>query len=77
MEKRAYLERATQLWIEAPYRSLRMLETMLGVLRRDTLLCVAQNLSYPNQRVLTQPISRWGLSHLEKKALCVFLISAP
>ncbi len=59
LEKRSRAEGATQLFIEAPYRSAKLLETLLGTLQPTTRLCVAASLTTPEQRVVTQTIANW------------------
>ncbi len=66
LEERARKEKATQLWIETPYRNEKMLKVVCEVLQGPTLLCVASGLTSPEQRVVTQPISAWRKeSHAE------------
>lgn len=59
LEKRSQEEKATQIWIEAPYRSARLAQTAMEVLKPQTLFCIALNLTMPNQRVRTQKIEQW------------------
>lgn len=65
----------TQIWIEAPYRSSKMLETLKRILHPKTRLCVAANLTTPSQRVLSQTVAKWQSTPfvLEKEPV-VFLI---
>jgi 16S rRNA (cytidine1402-2'-O)-methyltransferase len=65
----------THIWIEAPYRSAKMLDLLKRVLQPSTRLCVAVNLTLPTQRVVSQTVAKWrsiGFS-LEKEP-AVFLI---
>jgi 16S rRNA (cytidine1402-2'-O)-methyltransferase len=64
-----------KIWIEAPYRSAKMLDTLLKTLQPSTKLCVAVNLTTPTQRVQSQLVSKWkgGSFPLEKEP-AVFLI---
>lgn len=74
LEKEARV--ATQIWIEAPYRSLKMLETLKAVLSKETKLCIATDLTTKNQRVVSQTIAKWRSSSFSLgKAPCVFLLS--
>lgn len=77
LEKRSKEENATQIFIEAPYRSQRFLDTLLEELQEDTTLAVAWDLTMPTQGVLSQPVSLWKkspLPNLEKKnAIFLFL----
>lgn len=59
LEKRSAQERATQLFIEAPYRNQKMLGRLLGTLREETLLCVAWDLTMPTQGVISQSVQLW------------------
>lgn len=65
----------TQIWIEAPYRSLKMLEFLKKTLSPKTRLCVAVNLTMPSQKVVSQTVAKWQSAHfpLEKEP-AVFLI---
>jgi 16S rRNA (cytidine1402-2'-O)-methyltransferase len=65
----------THIWIEAPYRSAKMLDLLKRVLQPSTRLCVAVNLTTPHQRLLSQSVARWGESSFSlEKEPSVFLI---
>lgn len=49
----------TQIVIETPYRNRQLLESFLQACRGDTLLCVASNLTQPDESVATQPVAGW------------------
>ncbi len=59
LQARSEKERSTQGFIETPYRNQQMLETLLKTLSDDTLLCIACNLTCPDQLVETHKISQW------------------
>jgi 16S rRNA (cytidine1402-2'-O)-methyltransferase len=64
----------TQLFIETPYRSDAMLQDLLKALSNETLLCVATNLTGPNERISTKSIAEWKRSHSKlEKIPAVFL----
>lgn len=68
----------TQIFIEVPYRNKHVLDHLVNTLRDDTWLCVAWDLTMPEQGVLSQPISQWKKStfpNLEKKP-AIYLFSA-
>lgn len=68
-------QQGTQIWIEAPYRSAKMLDTLKRVLQPQTKLCVAVHLSLPNQRVVSQTVAKWKEEgFLIEKQPAVFLI---
>lgn len=49
----------TQLFIETPYRNMRMLDALLCTCQPDTLLCVARALTTPDEWIHTCSIARW------------------
>jgi len=76
MEKSASLELFTHVWIEAPYRSDKMLQSCIEILNPKTLLCAAISLTSKDERVITQPISTWKQKKIEiGKNPCVFLLA--
>ncbi len=59
LEKRALNERQTQLFMEAPYRNNHLFADVLSTCNNNTQLCVAANISLPNQFIKTQSIRQW------------------
>jgi 16S rRNA (cytidine1402-2'-O)-methyltransferase len=72
LEKKA--KEATQIWIEAPYRSAKMADLLQKILQPATKLCIAVNLTGPRQRVASSLIKNWKPFPLEKEP-AVFLLS--
>lgn len=73
LEKKAL--QGTQIWIEAPYRSMKMLEFLKETLLPETRLCVAAQLTLPGQRVVSLKVSQWRSFSWElQKEPAVFLI---
>lgn len=67
----------THIWIEAPYRSAKMLDTLQRLLQPKTRLCVAVNVTCPNQRVLSRSLADWkAISFPIEKEPAVFLIQS-
>lgn len=78
LQKTSKADRATQIFIETPYRNQHTLDSLVKVLSDETLLCVAWDLTLPTQGILSQPVRTWKkspLPNLEKKN-AIFLISA-
>lgn len=50
---------ATQIFIETPYRTDAMLQTVLEHCRPDTRLCLAADLTLPSESVITRAVSEW------------------
>ncbi len=75
LEKNSRFE--TQIWIEAPYRSMKMLELLKQILQPSTRLCIAVNLTAANQRVASQTVEKWvKVSFPIEKEPAVFLLDS-
>lgn len=59
----------TILFIETPYRNRAMLESLLEVLRPDTRLCVAQDVTGKNESIRTKTIAAWKAASEEEREL--------
>ena len=76
LESRAYAESQTQLFIETPYRNLKMLADILAACRSATRLCVAASLTCPEEYAVTHTVAEWKklpLPPIDKKP-CIFLL---
>ncbi len=65
----------TQIFIEAPYRNMKLLESILSSCPKNMNLCIASNLLQNDQLIISQPISAWEETsvNLHKKPT-VFLL---
>jgi 16S rRNA (cytidine1402-2'-O)-methyltransferase len=64
----------TQLFIETPYRSDALFQDLLKGLSNDTALCVATNLTAPNERITTRLVADWKRTNAKlDKVPAVFL----
>lgn len=59
LERLSAKEGQTQIFIETPYRNLRLLSALLTTLADDTLLCVATDITGPAERILTRTVREW------------------
>lgn len=78
LEKQSRQQNATQLFIETPYRNAHLLDDLLAVCAPATRLCIAQNLTQPNEQIITRPVNAWKklpLPDLHKQP-AVFLMLA-
>jgi 16S rRNA (cytidine1402-2'-O)-methyltransferase len=77
LEQQSAREKRTQIFIETPYRSVQLLETLIQTLAPGSLLSVAADLTLPTQYIRTQSIALWrtqkSLPDLQKRP-AVFLI---
>jgi len=58
-ERRVQTERQSQLFIEAPYRNLKLFEDFLAACAPETLLTVAADLTGPDEFIRTHAIHLW------------------
>lgn len=77
LERRSREEGASQLFIEAPYRSMKLLGILVQTLQSTTRLCVAASLMTPGERVILQTIGQWrGSGVMLAKEPVVFVVYA-
>jgi 16S rRNA (cytidine1402-2'-O)-methyltransferase len=77
LEKTARKAKATQLFIETPYRSAALLEALAATLSPDTLISVGADLSLPSQLIRTLSARTWrGQTDAVKDRLVVFGMAA-
>lgn len=72
-------EQSTQIFMEAPYRNMATLETVLKLLPNEAWLCAAWDLTMPTQGVICQTVQSWKkstLPNLDKKP-AIFLFFMP
>ncbi|WP_288568718.1 SAM-dependent methyltransferase [Treponema succinifaciens] len=76
LENRAWNEKQTQLFIEAPYRNLKMLESILNSCRNETMVCVAAGLTTEQEFIKTLSVAEWKKSNEPpiNKVPAIFLI---
>jgi 16S rRNA (cytidine1402-2'-O)-methyltransferase len=78
LEQESLKGKSTQLFIETPYRNVALFKDLLLHCSANTLLCVASNLTAPDQYIKTLPISAWKkevLPDIHKKP-AIFLLLA-
>lgn len=77
LEKRALMEKSTQVFIEAPYRSDKLLQLLLSNLDGNMKLSVAVDLTMVSQSIYTFDVKKWKKKQIEiGKRPAVFLFSA-
>lgn len=66
----------TQIFIETPYRNNRMVESLVKVLRGDTKLCVACDITDPEKEtILSMTVAKWKSAKYDfDKRPAIFLI---
>jgi len=75
LEQRIYSENQTQIFIETPYRNIKLAEDLISNCRPSTKLCIAVNITCEDEFIKTLPIKNWAnrLPDMNKKP-CIFLI---
>lgn len=59
LENRVYSEDQTQLFIETPYRNGKMMMTLLSVLRPQTRICLAADITCADEKIVTRSVTEW------------------
>lgn len=59
LESRSRQHNETQIFIETPYRNDALLAEAVSALHPDTRLCVACNLTAPDEQIISQTIAQW------------------
>ncbi len=75
LENETIRQNKTQIFIETPYRNDRLLQILLKNLKENTMLCVAVDLTGPNEKIHTYNIALWRRKKLSfHKIPAVFLL---
>ena len=76
LERRAVEEHQAQLFIEAPYRNVKLFETLVKTLSPRLRLTVATDITSENEYIVTQRVEEWrkrGVPNIEKRPT-IFLL---
>jgi 16S rRNA (cytidine1402-2'-O)-methyltransferase len=77
LERESSKKNQTQIFIETPYRNNRLMAAMLKVLRPDTELCVALDLTGTAEKIRTAKVNAWKAERIDfPKLPSVFLFLA-
>lgn len=77
LEARAWNEGQTQLFIETPYRNLKMFQSLVASLRPQTRMCIAAGITTADEYIRTLTIEKWKKQQLPdlSKVPAIFLIN--
>jgi 16S rRNA (cytidine1402-2'-O)-methyltransferase len=77
LEQQSKQDNQSKIFIETPYRSSKIFETMLNTCSPDTLLCVACDITSPDEHIKTRQVREWkkNIPQLNKKP-CIFILQA-
>lgn len=75
LEKESKARNQTQIFMETPYRNMKMLEEILPVLNAETKFCIASGLTSESQYIKTKKVKDWPkfLPDIHKKPT-IFLL---
>lgn len=75
IEREIRQDRRTQIFIETPYRNNRLIDDILRTLPPNFLLCVAADITGPNERIVTLTIEQWRKRNYDyAKIPAIFLL---
>jgi 16S rRNA (cytidine1402-2'-O)-methyltransferase len=60
LEARSVKENQTQLFIETPYRNSAIIADLLKHCQPKTRICIAQNITAPDEFIKTKTVAEWG-----------------
>jgi len=65
----------TQIFMETPYRNMKMLEDVLAAADDNTRLCIATDITLPTEYIKTKTIAQWrkAVPDLQKRP-CIFIL---
>ena len=75
-ERRAQVEHQSQIFIEAPYRNVKLVEQMLAMLSPTTRLTIACDITSPDEIIITRRVEQWrkeGVPDIAKRPT-IFII---
>ena len=75
LENRAYTESQSQIFIETPYRNMKMVQEILQTCQPTTLLCIAADITLSTEFIKTKTVKEWKtqLPDLNKRP-CIFIL---
>lgn len=77
LEQLSAKNNCTQIFMETPYRNTALLEAVIKACRPTTRLCIAANLTAPDEYIQTLPLSAWAKKKpdLHKKPALFLLLA--
>ncbi len=75
LEKRSQQNKETQIFMETPYRNMKLLEDIIENAKHSTLLCIASDISLNTEFIKTKTIIEWSacIPNIHKRPT-IFLI---
>lgn len=77
LESSSQRDRTTHIFIETPFRNNQMLAELLRICKPSTRLCIACNLTAPDEIIISQSIADWKAQKIDfHKKPAIFLLYA-
>jgi len=77
LEAESKKKNCTQIFIETPYRNNQLFETLLKNCNASTRICIAAELTSPNEYIKTKKVSEWKNEKTDfHKKPVIFLLQA-
>ena len=75
LENRVYSESQSQIFIETPYRNMKMLDEIISACQPTTKLCIAADITLDTEFIQTKNLKDWKkqLPDLNKRP-CIFIL---
>ena len=78
LEQRSRRDDETQIFIETPYRNAALFQALVDTCQRETLLCLAADVTADDEMIITRTIGEWrkNIPDLEKRPTVFLLLAA-
>ena len=78
LEQRSRRDDETQIFIETPYRNAALFQALVDTCQRETLLCLAADVTADDEMIITRTIGEWrkDIPDLEKRPTVFLLLAA-
>ena len=77
LEEESSQKNQTQIFMETPYRNEALMKDLLETLKPATRLCIASNISLPDEFIFTQAVASWkkNIPDLKKKPVIFVMLA--
>ena len=77
LENRSKTENQSQIFMETPYRNMKMLDDILNNCKKSTLLCIASDITLETEFIKTKMIADWKKQNVQiNKRPTIFILQA-
>ncbi len=77
LESTAQRMSSSQIFMETPFRNKHLFEDLINVCNKNSLLCIARNISEPEEYIQTKTIGDWEKTKIDlNKRPCIFILGS-